>query len=118
VTLVGIGLDRSLLSSLYGQRDDNVNRGYGLFERVDANVDLEAGGEPLGYEILGFYATKFHSWLCHNSPVEARDQFGVKPNQHGFIDSLADAVRVTEYMKATGAETAVWEPWLVVRYDD
>lgn len=114
--LVGIGLHRSLLPSLYRQKDDHVNRGYDLFERVDANTDLEAGGEPLGYEILGFEATKFHSWLCHNSPVEAHDNFGVKPNGNGFIDSLTDAVRITEYVKANGAEPAVWEPWLVVRY--
>ncbi len=116
VILVGIGLDRSLLPSLYAQRDDDVNHGYGLFERIEDNVELETGGEPLGYEILGYSATKFHSWLCHNSPAEARDTFGVTPNRNGFIDSLDDAVRITEHLKATGAETSVWEPWLVVRY--
>lgn len=117
IALVGIGLERSLLASFYAQRNDDVNRGYGLFERVDKNVELEAGGEALGYELLGFEATKFHSWLCHNSPVEAKEKLGVTPNQFGFVDSLADGVRIRNYLKETGAEQSVWEPWLIVSYE-
>ena len=86
-----------------------------LIEGVNADTPLERG-KVLGYEPLGFEATKFHSWLCHDAPAEADDRFGIRPNREGFIDSLADAVRVTRDLKATGAETAIWEPWLVVQY--
>ena len=116
VVLVGIGLHVSLLQSLKAQLGDDVNRGYGLIERVDANIPVADGGDALGYEPLGFEATKFHSWLCHNAPVEAHKQFGIRPNRAGFIDAFNDAVRVTENLKATGAELAIWEPWLVVQY--
>jgi hypothetical protein len=116
VVLVGIGLERSLVPALHLQLRDDVNHGYGLIERVNANVPLERGGKLLGYEPLGFDATKFHSWLCHNAPVEAYDRFGIRPNGEGFIDSLPDAEHVTQNLKATGAETAIWEPWLVVQY--
>jgi hypothetical protein len=116
VALLGIGLDRSLLPSLYGQQNDDVNRGYGLLERVELQKPLDSGGEPLGFELLGFEATKFHSWLCHNAPWEAFEKFGVRPNSVGFIDSLNDALRLNQHLKSTGAEPAIWEPWLVVRY--
>jgi hypothetical protein len=116
VPLLGIGLERSLVPTLHAQLRDDANHGYGLIERVNANVPLERGGKALGYEPLGFDATKFHSWLCHNAPVEAYDRFGIRPNGEGFIDLLADAVRVTQNLKATGAETAIWVPWLVVQY--
>ena len=49
--------------------------------------------------------------------MEAFNKFGIRPNSAGFIDSLEEAVRVTEDLTATGAETAMWEPWLVVKYE-
>jgi hypothetical protein len=116
VVLVGLGLERSLVPTLHAQLHDDANQGYGLIERVNAQSPLERGGEVLGYEPLGFEATKFHSWLCHNAPVEAHDRFGIRPNSAGFIDSFADAVQVTQNLKARGAERAIWEPWLVVQY--
>ena len=116
ISLVGIGLDPMLLPSLEAQRNDDINHGCGLMERVELKRPLEAGGDALGYEPLGFEATSFHSWLCHNAPEEAWKRFGIRPNRNGFIESLAEAVRVTEHLKATGAEPALWEPWLVVRY--
>jgi hypothetical protein len=116
VVLIGIGLERSLIPTLHAQLHDDVNEGYGLIERVNANIPLERGGNVLGYEPLGFDATRFHSWLCHNAPVDAYDRFGIRPNSAGLIDSFADVVRITEHLKATGAELAIWEPWLVVQY--
>jgi hypothetical protein len=118
VALIGIGLEPSLIPSVLAQLKDDVNQGYGLIERVNEKEPLEPGGEILGYEPLGFEGTKFHSWLCHNAPEDAYQKFGIRPNSHGFIDSLADAVRVTENLKATGAEPAIWEPWLIVQYQN
>jgi hypothetical protein len=117
IALVGIGLHRSLTESFYAQRDKDINHGHGLIERVDFDQSLSKGGNPLGHEPLGFEAMIFHSWLCHSMPKEASDRFRIRPNQHGFIDSLEDAVRVTRHMAATGAEPAIWEPWLVMRYN-
>jgi hypothetical protein len=104
------------LQSFKAQLGDDINHGYGLVERVDANIPLAGSGEALGFEPLGFEGTKFHSWLCHDAPTDAYTLFGICPNGFGFIDSFNDAVRVTENLKATGAEPAIWEPWLVVRY--
>jgi hypothetical protein len=114
--LVGIGLHRSLTTSFHQQLDKDINGGYGLVERVDLDQPLAKGGRPLGYEPLGFEGTHFHSWLCHSMPKEASERLGLLPNRDGFIDTLDDAVRITEHMVATGAEPAIWEPWLVARY--
>jgi hypothetical protein len=58
----------------------------------------------------------FHTWLCHNEAVDACKRFGITLNRNGFIDSFVDAVRVTENLKASGAEPPIWEPWLVEQY--
>jgi hypothetical protein len=116
VALVGIGLHHSLNTSFHQQLDKDINHGYGLLERVDLDRPLAKGGHALGYEPLGFSGTHFHSWLCHYMPKEASEQLGLFPNRDGFIDTLDDAVRITQHMVATGAEPAIWEPWLVARY--
>ena len=98
--LVGIGRDASRLQSFKAQLSDDANHGYGLIERVQANIPVERGGEVLGYELLGFESTKFHSGLCPNTPTDAYQLFGIRPNGAGFIDSFNAAVRVTENLKA------------------
>jgi hypothetical protein len=116
IALLGIGLDPMLVSSLQAQRNDDVNSGYGLLERVELRVPLASSGEVLGFEPLGFEATKFHSWLCHNAPVDTFKKFGIGTNSNGFITKFDDALRVTRHLKSTGAEPGIWEPWLVVKY--
>lgn len=115
VALVGIGLHPSLLTSVYAQQDKDVNRGYGLLERLELKAPL-APGEVLGYEPLGYDGMHFHSWLCHDAPKIAWEELKISTNQHGFLGTLDDAKSVTEHLIATGAEPAIWEPWLVVQY--
>jgi hypothetical protein len=116
VQILGIGLHTSLLPSFYGQLAKDMNRGYGLVDRVDRKDLLADGGSLLGYEPLGYEAVHFHSWLCHSAPDEAEKLFGVRPNQNGLISNLEDAVQITENLVRTGAEPAIWEPWLLVNY--
>jgi hypothetical protein len=116
VEIVGIGLHKSLLPSFYGQLEKDANRGYGLLERVELKESLADGGTVLGYEPLGFETTHFHTWLCHYMPDEAKKLFGVRPNENGLVADLQDAIQVTEHMVRTGAEEAIWEPWLLVKY--
>jgi len=114
--VVGIGLHPSLLEAFDGQLTKDINKGLGLEELVHENRSLAEGGHPLGFEPLGFEGTKFHSWLCHHAPDEAYKRFGIRPNQLGLIDSLEDARRVNDRLVGTGAEPAIWEPWLLVDY--
>jgi hypothetical protein len=114
--VIGIGLHTSLLASFEAQLTKDVNKGIGLAELVGEKRPVADGGHKLGFEPLGFYGTEFHSWLCHDAPVEVNKRFGIRPNQLGLIDKLQDACRANEYLLETGAETAIWEPWLMLDY--
>jgi hypothetical protein len=114
--VVGIGLHTSLLESFKSQQSKDVNNGLGLVELVEEKRPLAEGGVPLGYEPLGFEGTSFHSWLCHYAPNEVQKRFGIRPNRLGLIDKFEDACQVNEYLLETGAEPAIWEPWLLIEY--
>jgi hypothetical protein len=114
--VVGIGLHRSLLESFESQLMKDVNKGLGLVELVNEGRPPAEGGNALGFEPLGFEATKFHSWLCHSAPDGVYKGFGIRPNQLGLIETLNDARQVNEYLLQTGAEPAIWEPWLLLDY--
>jgi hypothetical protein len=116
VHVVGIALHTSLLDSFESQLTKDVNKGLGLVELVNEGRPPAEGGKALGFEPLGFEATKFHSWLCHYAPDEVYKRLGIRPNQHGLIQKLDDARRVNEYLVQTGAEPAIWEPWLLLDY--
>jgi hypothetical protein len=115
--VVGIGLHTSLLESFESQLSKDVNKGYGLVELMNEKRSLADNGRPIGFEPLGFEGTKFHSWLCHYAPDEVYKRFGIRPNLYGLIDKLEDARQVNEYLLQTGAEPAIWEPWVLFDYD-
>jgi hypothetical protein len=114
--VVGIGLHTSVLDSFESQLEKDINLGSGLLELVREKRSPAEGGKVLGFEPLGFEATTFHSWLCHYAPDEVFKRFGIRPNQLGLIDGLDEAKRVNDYLLETGAEPAIWEPWLVLDY--
>lgn len=114
--VIGIGLHTSLLASFESQLDKDMNRGSGLLELVNEKRAPADGGNALGFEPLGFEATKFHSWLCHYAPDEVFNRLGIRPNNLGLIDRLDEARQVNEYLLQTGAEPAIWEPWLLLDY--
>jgi hypothetical protein len=114
--VLGVALHESLLESFQSQLSKDVNKGLGLVELVNERQPPADGGRTVGFEPLGFEGTKFHSWLCHYAPAEAYERFGIRPNHLGLIDTLEDARRVNDYLLQTGAEPAIWEPWLVIDY--
>jgi hypothetical protein len=116
VIVVGIGLHPDLVESFLSQINKDPNDGSGLIEQVKRGAPLSPVGQPLGFEPLGFEGMAFHSWLCHGATPEAEAKLGVRTNQNGLISDFHDAVRVTEHLVATGAEPAIWEPWLLMRY--
>lgn len=114
--LLGIVLHTSLLPSLRRQRDRDINRGYGLLERVGEHQPLAGGGIVLGFEPLGFEAMSFHSWLCNYFPDNVRRDLCIVPASNGFIEDFSDSQRVTTYIISANGEPAIWLPWLVVEY--
>jgi hypothetical protein len=114
--VIGIGLHTSRLDSFESQLEKDVNKGFGLVELVNEKRPPAEGGDHLGFEPLGFQGTKFHSWLCHYAPAEVCKRFGIRPNRLGLIDTFENACQANDYLLETGAEPAIWAPWLLLDY--
>jgi hypothetical protein len=54
------------------------------------------GGSNIGFEVLGFDAGRCHSWLCYGLIDTAVRELAIRPNEHGQLATLADAVRLTD----------------------
>lgn len=116
VLVVGIGLHRSLQSSFGSQIGNDPTRGEGLLQRIQQNDPLPGGGFVRGYEPLGFCGGGFHTWLCNTSPGEVSSHLGIQPNENGLISTPEEGIQVVRHLTETGAEPAIWAPWIVVEY--
>lgn len=116
VIVIGMGLHKSLRASFDAQIGQDPTKGDGLLERVQQNDPLPSGGSVRGYEPLGFCGGSFHTWLCNISPDAVKSHFGIRPNENGLISTLEEGTQVVDYLTETGAEPAIWEPWIVVEY--
>jgi hypothetical protein len=114
--VIGIGLHTSLLDSFSAQLSKDCNRGLGLAELVNERRPPAPDGNEIGFEPVGFEATKFHSWLCNITPEEIYENSGIRPNRLGLIETFDQARTVNDYLLRTGAEPAIWEPWLLIDY--
>ncbi len=76
-----------------------------------------------GFEVLGFEAGRFHSWLCYRLDIQALDKLGVRPGNAGLLTTLNDALRVADMANSDhGAhdgtpEEITWFPSLITEHD-
>jgi hypothetical protein len=90
----------------------------GFFSAVNSGVRATAEGRPLGFEPLGFDQSGFHSFLCNSLEEDYSSRLGLVLNEHGRFSELEDSEAAVHYTRldSTGAEPALWQPWLVVEY--
>lgn len=92
----------------------------GTYETLALGQPLAEGGQPLGFELLGYMedATPPFSWLCNNLHEPVAEALDIKPNAAGFIDTEADAQKVADYCNRDDvpSEPVTWHPWLIVEY--
>jgi hypothetical protein len=113
LVLLGIGLPSSHLAEFPWEEEG----GSGIREVLERRTTLAGDGRRLGYEVLGLSYSTFHSWLCNHLECEAAAELEVRPNENGFLDTLADAERVAQWAnEGERGEPVFWQPWLVVRY--
>jgi len=83
----------------------------------EGNV-VDGGGALLGYELLGWDVTNFHSWIC-NLPSTSFADLQWRPNSLGFIQRADEAyllaARANE-LTETGGEPVTWFPGAVLDY--
>lgn len=93
----------------------------GYLEAVERYQAVPNGGTPLGYELLNIDMGQVGcSWLCNRLAQHCAETLGIKPNQHGLIETLTLAnACLTEITKpAVGAEPGLWLPFALVQFAD
>ena len=92
----------------------------GVYETLALRQPLADGGQPLGFELLGYMedATPPCSWLCNSLHQPVAEALNIRPNAAGFIDTEADAEKVADHCNRDDvpSEPVVWHPWLIVEY--
>ncbi|MFK7991439.1 MAG: hypothetical protein AB8I08_35815 [Sandaracinaceae bacterium] len=85
------------------------------FDRI-AQGEQPGEGRSIGFDVLGFDFTGFHSYLCNGLERDFDELLGARPNRYGLIDKLEVARRCAEHcnQEGTGAEPVLWLPWRVV----
>jgi hypothetical protein len=115
---IGIALPRELVPRMLTEPN-----GPEVWGQLQASLQ-PAAGHQLGWEILGretvggkMQVLGFVSWLGNMMEVEAEKEFGIVPNEHGFIERYEDARKVAEYCDKVQPEPGVWLPWLITQYE-
>lgn len=80
-------------------------------------------GRIRGFEVLGFEAGRFHSWLCYDLLGDAVDTLGIHPNEQGLLTTLPEARQIAN--RANGnrgtpdgtPEDVTWFPALIIEYE-
>jgi hypothetical protein len=120
VRLLGIGLPATDVEQFLATAAPGPSEGVpGIDQAISSRAGLEEVGTALGWEVLCYEYGSFCSWLCNHLERDVAEQFGIRPNETGFIATAGDAVRAAEYCgrEEVGAEPGFWAPWLVVEYD-
>ncbi len=114
LNVIGIGLSHKLVVDYLKEEDEE----YGVYRLLKQEKKLESGGEILGFEVLGNEYNSFHSWLCNGLEKDCKKEFGIIPNQNGFIKTFEKAQKCAEYANRdeVGAEPCLWLPWLILEY--
>jgi hypothetical protein len=92
----------------------------GVVQAVEKKLVPAEGGSVRGFDVLGWDAGTFHSYLCNGLESNFKNELSIVPNEHGFFDSESDARRCAERANndTSGVEPGLWLPWLVRCYDE
>jgi hypothetical protein len=120
LVVFGIALPRRLVGSFLDETRPEAGQGEpGVVAAIRRGEPPAPSGTALGFDVLGWDWGGFHSFICNGLEREFAKVLGVAPNQHGFFDGPVDAERCAEHcnLETTGAEPALWLPWLVLLYE-
>ncbi len=120
LVLIGIALAQDLVETFVEETRVEVGHGEpGVVTAIRRGNSPSPGGAILGFDVLGWDGGGFHSYICNGLEMEFLSTFGIRPNRHGFFDQSEEARRCAEHsnLETTGAEPALWLPWLTLLYD-
>ena len=123
IKVLELGLHRSMMQEFCQEAEPPPQKpGFAPNGRQGVHeVILEAklptgGGYILGFEPLVFDYSLSCSWLCNSLDTEVYQALGIKPNQHGLIESFDEALKCVEHISRddVDAEPGLWLPWLLI----
>lgn len=88
-------------------------------ELLDKKIPVDKTGEILGFEILGYEysAESCHSYICNGLENDYKKQFGFQLNSNGFINSIIEAKKLSNYTcEDELGEPVYWMPMLIIEH--
>ena len=73
-------------------------------------------GDFIGYDILGWDWSSFHSYLCNNLNQDILNKYPLEVNEYGLIQNPYSQVKeFTKYIDGKG-EPVIWLPYVVYKH--
>lgn len=103
---------------LLNEREQHIE---GICDQIDQHLPLEAGGKPLGFEVICFFNSSdfADSWFCNGIHEDMLELFGIQPGEHGLIQTREDAQSTRDWIMedlAHRGEPLPYAYWLLVSY--
>jgi len=130
-SVFGIALPKELVSNFLAENQQTIYYPAtqttkpvidGINLVLSQNKTLEPHGNILGFEIVSsVYSDLAHSWLCNGIEKDMFEQFSIRPNQYGLINSYLEAKQIYDWiaedeLRGTRSEPEPYYPWLIVQY--
>ena len=117
-SLIGIGIRQGNRGDIEETPGSTSPRA-GIPLLASENRRLAGGGCLLGFDVLGYEACQFHSWLCGLGVEEIFEQVKVKPGELGLFAKAQEAEDVAAYCNRedVATEPVLWRSWMIVGYD-
>jgi hypothetical protein len=78
--------------------------------------DVETDGNLLGYDILGWDLSSFHSYVCNSLENDISAVYPLKVDSFGIIQNQYDeCIKIAEYIRGKG-EPVDWLPFAMYEY--
>lgn len=118
--LIGISLHQKYVTAFVEESCNYSDPEYGMRNNLLKGTLLSlANTIELGYEILGYEMSGFHSYICNSLHEEYQKKFPTfKLNQWGLIapEGLAETLASFTNAEIEDAEPVFWLPWKLTEY--
>ena len=111
--IIGIALPNRYIDSFVEEQND---LSYGVGKNINKRIPIDIQNATLGYEILGYEGTGFHSYICNGLQNNYYDKYKLVLNKNGFISNLEEANILSCYTnnEIENTEPVLWLPWAIL----
>lgn len=117
VKLLGVSLNEKYINEFL---DEEGKDDFGISSNLSSYKCIETDGRFIGYEVLGYEYSGFHTMYCHRNLINhCKIELHIHFNDNGLIDKFEDAEKIIDSIRSEkiGAEPALWQPWAVYEFD-